>query len=246
MSRPGDWRCPGCNNHNFKFRMECNRCQASKPEGASVEFSKSKARPGDWTCCGCANRNFAFRDVCNRCELPRVATQSLFSASLLDDEEDICTGMGLVLLQIDEDTDVSLAPASPVLSGRDRANTSGSELSTNSDSSDTQLQGQQTWYCTFCWSGNDDTCRDKCGSCHAIQQNKRSVYTKIQDVTHANDKHEPTMSFQRVCDYVAENATKQPVDTKTATAENVSRLGSSWNILAVPWSQPTIIPAVKN
>ena len=22
----GDWNCPGCNNLNFAFRFECNRC----------------------------------------------------------------------------------------------------------------------------------------------------------------------------------------------------------------------------
>eukprot|EP00040_Diaphanoeca_grandis_P027800 m.159061 g.159061 ORF g.159061 m.159061 type:complete len:245 (-) comp31118_c2_seq8:473-1207(-) len=29
--RPGDWDCPGCGNHNFSNRMNCNRCQTAKP-----------------------------------------------------------------------------------------------------------------------------------------------------------------------------------------------------------------------
>jgi len=31
--RGGDWHCPKCNNSNFAFRTECNRCDAKKPEG---------------------------------------------------------------------------------------------------------------------------------------------------------------------------------------------------------------------
>ena len=29
--RKGDWQCPRCNNLNFSFRVECNRCQLPKP-----------------------------------------------------------------------------------------------------------------------------------------------------------------------------------------------------------------------
>ena len=31
--RGGDWTCPKCQNSNFAFRRECNRCEASKPGG---------------------------------------------------------------------------------------------------------------------------------------------------------------------------------------------------------------------
>ncbi|RWS28258.1 RNA-binding protein cabeza-like protein [Leptotrombidium deliense] len=33
-SRQGDWRCPNmsCNNNNFAWRTQCNRCQAPKPD----------------------------------------------------------------------------------------------------------------------------------------------------------------------------------------------------------------------
>eukprot|EP00038_Savillea_parva_P008438 m.176995 g.176995 ORF g.176995 m.176995 type:complete len:282 (+) comp14262_c0_seq1:63-908(+) len=89
MSRPGDWRCPSCSNHNFKFRTVCNRCQLAKPEGNACDISresKGRTRPGDWECCECGNRNFAFRDICNRCDLPRFVTQTFMSASLLDEE----------------------------------------------------------------------------------------------------------------------------------------------------------------
>lgn len=36
--REGDWRCPNdeCNNNNFAWRNECNRCKAPKPGGKSM------------------------------------------------------------------------------------------------------------------------------------------------------------------------------------------------------------------
>ena len=30
VGRPGDWYCAYCNNLNFAFRNECNRCRLSK------------------------------------------------------------------------------------------------------------------------------------------------------------------------------------------------------------------------
>lgn len=35
-TRQGDWRCqnPSCNNNNFAWRTQCNRCQAPKPADA--------------------------------------------------------------------------------------------------------------------------------------------------------------------------------------------------------------------
>ncbi|KAI7688059.1 RNA-binding protein EWS [Sarcoptes scabiei] len=32
--RQGDWRCPGCNNNNFSWRDQCNRCKAPRPADA--------------------------------------------------------------------------------------------------------------------------------------------------------------------------------------------------------------------
>ena len=30
--RQGDWRCPGCNNNNFSWRDQCNRCKSPRPD----------------------------------------------------------------------------------------------------------------------------------------------------------------------------------------------------------------------
>lgn len=34
--RQGDWRCPGCNNNNFSWRDQCNRCKAPRPDDVPV------------------------------------------------------------------------------------------------------------------------------------------------------------------------------------------------------------------
>lgn len=34
--RQGDWRCPGCNNNNFSWRDQCNRCKAPRPGDVPV------------------------------------------------------------------------------------------------------------------------------------------------------------------------------------------------------------------
>ena len=31
--KQGDWSCPKCQNHNFAWRDNCNRCEAPKPSG---------------------------------------------------------------------------------------------------------------------------------------------------------------------------------------------------------------------
>lgn len=63
-TRPGDWICPGCNNHNYASRDNCNKCQ--HPRAAPVSF-----RGGDWMCPACQNHNYASRDNCNKCQAPK-------------------------------------------------------------------------------------------------------------------------------------------------------------------------------
>ena len=90
--REGDWRCSACNNINFSFRTNCNRCQAPRqaadggdqvqvPPGGGASGGKGGggARsgvmpgqgPGDWRCNSCNNINFSFRRACNRCQAPK-------------------------------------------------------------------------------------------------------------------------------------------------------------------------------
>eukprot|EP00752_Nemacystus_decipiens_P017892 g16041.t1 len=94
--RPGDWDCPNCGNHCFASRVECNRCQTPKPEGAGGGFAGGgyqgggggyhggggygggggggyNKRPGDWECPGCGYNCFASRMECNRCHTPKPA-----------------------------------------------------------------------------------------------------------------------------------------------------------------------------
>ncbi|MBT3476601.1 MAG: hypothetical protein HN458_01470 [Euryarchaeota archaeon] len=91
----GDWECPKCQNSNFAFRTECNRC--GEPKGHGGGRGRSDDRRGgrddrrggrddrgnrggrggeiytdnDWECPKCQNSNFAFRTECNRCGEPR-------------------------------------------------------------------------------------------------------------------------------------------------------------------------------
>ncbi|MAI40144.1 MAG: hypothetical protein CMA09_02455 [Euryarchaeota archaeon] len=97
----GDWECPKCNNSNFAFRTECNRCgepRGQHSNGRSNDRSGGFQRNdrggrfqrndrsggfqrndrsggnrngGDWECPKCSNSNFAFRTECNRCGEPR-------------------------------------------------------------------------------------------------------------------------------------------------------------------------------
>lgn len=47
--KPGDWLCPGCNNHNFAMRTKCNRCGKVKPRApeTSEHRDRSRARGGE-------------------------------------------------------------------------------------------------------------------------------------------------------------------------------------------------------
>ncbi|MDP7203797.1 MAG: zinc finger protein, partial [Candidatus Poseidoniaceae archaeon] len=73
--RGGDWTCPKCQNSNFSFRQECNRCQAPRSGGGDRRGGDRRGgrdqrgggrrndgdKGGDWTCPKCQNSNFAFR-----------------------------------------------------------------------------------------------------------------------------------------------------------------------------------------
>ena len=94
----GDWDCPKCQNNNFAFRTECNRCgdargagggrgprqddrrggnqgyQSRDRQGGRFEQNdrgQNNRNGGDWDCPKCRNNNFAFRTECNSCGLPR-------------------------------------------------------------------------------------------------------------------------------------------------------------------------------
>ena len=104
-SNGGDWICPKCNNNNFAFRQECNRCgeprngaQGQPPRRDDRRSFQDRDRRGgdrnggdrrggnnrrggeifndnDWECPKCNNINFAFRQECNRCGEPRNGAQ---------------------------------------------------------------------------------------------------------------------------------------------------------------------------
>ena len=94
----GDWDCPKCQNNNFAFRTECNRCgeargagggrgprqddrrggsqgyQSRDRQGGRFERNdrgQGNRNGGDWDCPKCRNNNFAFRTECNSCGLPK-------------------------------------------------------------------------------------------------------------------------------------------------------------------------------
>eukprot|EP00899_Mesostigma_viride_P002763 jgi/Mesvir1/12488/Mv10244-RA.1 len=100
----GDWPCPNesCNNVNFAFRGQCNRCGTPRPDnagggaGAGRGAGRGRGRgrgdapgagrgrgsggppglfgPNDWNCSMCGNTNWAKRDKCNICNTPRPGT----------------------------------------------------------------------------------------------------------------------------------------------------------------------------
>ena len=76
-----DWECSQCQNSNFSFRTECNRCGAPKGRGGNNRSDNWKGndrragerrdapqpRPGDWDCPQCGKSNFAKRNDCFSC-----------------------------------------------------------------------------------------------------------------------------------------------------------------------------------
>jgi len=94
----GDWDCPKCQNNNFAFRQECNRCGEARGAGGGRgprqddrrggnqgyqnrdrqggrfernDRGQNNRNGGDWDCPKCRNNNFAFRTECNSCGLPK-------------------------------------------------------------------------------------------------------------------------------------------------------------------------------
>lgn len=95
------WTCPSCQNKNYPYRMQCNKCKAARPGGGRQMQPPSRgipvhnqppgrgipghnSRPGDWSCPKCANFNFASRLNCNRCQGPKpyVAPKGLRSGAV--------------------------------------------------------------------------------------------------------------------------------------------------------------------
>ena len=52
--KQGDWSCPKCQNHNFAWRDNCNRCEAPKPSGGGGD--RRDNRGGDRRGGGGGNR----------------------------------------------------------------------------------------------------------------------------------------------------------------------------------------------
>lgn len=74
--RAEDWTCVSCQNSNFGWRTECQRCQC-KPDGTPGTGEEKKpfeAREGDWDCVVCHNNNFAWRTECKRCNANKDGT----------------------------------------------------------------------------------------------------------------------------------------------------------------------------
>eukprot|EP00448_Togula_jolla_P011242 CAMPEP_0170594116 /NCGR_PEP_ID=MMETSP0224-20130122/13825_1 /TAXON_ID=285029 /ORGANISM="Togula jolla, Strain CCCM 725" /LENGTH=261 /DNA_ID=CAMNT_0010918145 /DNA_START=72 /DNA_END=857 /DNA_ORIENTATION=- len=92
-TRPGDWVCTSCNNHNYANRIVCNRCGGPKValvdnfmmgNASSIAHLGTVAsmagmgsfinvKPGDWMCAACKNHNYADKVNCNRCQIPKSA-----------------------------------------------------------------------------------------------------------------------------------------------------------------------------
>ena len=92
--RPGDWRCPSCDAHNFAARDACFRCGTLPDPAVAAEAREALAasraassdrrrssfggeeakRDGDWDCEGCGSSNFSWRGSCFRCGGDRPAS----------------------------------------------------------------------------------------------------------------------------------------------------------------------------
>eukprot|EP00245_Coleochaete_scutata_P014025 TRINITY_DN5874_c0_g1_i1.p1 TRINITY_DN5874_c0_g1~~TRINITY_DN5874_c0_g1_i1.p1 ORF type:complete len:305 (+),score=56.90 TRINITY_DN5874_c0_g1_i1:116-1030(+) len=96
----GDWQCPNpsCENINFAFRGQCNKCQAPRPGGGGGPGMGGRGEgrgrggrggrdggrgpggppglfgPGDWACPMCGNMNWAKRLKCNICMTNKPGT----------------------------------------------------------------------------------------------------------------------------------------------------------------------------
>lgn len=70
-----DWKCRGCKNTNYSWRMKCNRCGEMRTDGGVAVPRSYVASPGDWPCQNmqCRNINYARRTACNKCQTPKPA-----------------------------------------------------------------------------------------------------------------------------------------------------------------------------
>merc|ERR1719491_2019605 len=83
-TRPGDWRCPQCNDNQYAFRTECRKCNTAKPSGMSGAGMgdgggmgggsmmmgrgvNQQRREGDWDCPQCNDMQYASRTECRKC-----------------------------------------------------------------------------------------------------------------------------------------------------------------------------------
>lgn len=64
--KPGDWRCPKCQNVNFSSRDTCKMCDA--PRGQAQRLGM---KPGDWICPRCGDLVFASKFQCKLCGTPK-------------------------------------------------------------------------------------------------------------------------------------------------------------------------------
>lgn len=71
-----NWVCQLCQNSNFVWRLNCNRCRVSKSEAIIPSTdnlaSSWRSYKYDWTCGHCFNINFWYREECNRCHAVKV------------------------------------------------------------------------------------------------------------------------------------------------------------------------------
>lgn len=71
-----NWVCQLCQNSNFVWRLNCNRCRVSKSEAIVPSTdnlaSSWRSYKYDWTCGHCFNINFWYREECNRCHAVKV------------------------------------------------------------------------------------------------------------------------------------------------------------------------------
>merc|ERR1740129_2618258 len=84
-TRPGDWTCPSCNNHNYANRIACNRCKMPKMESVagalggmggpgekpSARGGGGASRLGDWNCKVCGRPSPEGHENCDACEVPK-------------------------------------------------------------------------------------------------------------------------------------------------------------------------------
>merc|ERR1719399_172564 len=61
--KPGDWRCPGCGDHQFAKNDTCRQCGTEKQQATTICGMK----PGDWRCPKCKDLQFAKNDNCRQC-----------------------------------------------------------------------------------------------------------------------------------------------------------------------------------